>query len=56
MHCTLCLTQASHGFCLSHLTFRLEQRMQAKVGFVGDMLGEHAGGFMVNGNLGSECD
>ncbi len=30
--------------------------MQAKADFVGDVLSEHAGGFMVNGNLRYECD
>ncbi len=36
MHCTLCRTQAVHGFRLSHPTLHSEHRMQAKVGFVED--------------------
>jgi hypothetical protein len=64
MHCTLCLIQALHGFRLSHLTFRSEQRMQAKAGCIGDVLGEDAGKSMVliptnrveNLDMVHECD
>ena len=44
---TMCLTQVLHGIRLSHLTFRSEQQMQAKVGSVCGIIGEDAGGFMV---------
>jgi hypothetical protein len=36
MHWTLCLTQAAHGFCLSHFTLRSKQRIQEKVSFEDD--------------------
>lgn len=39
------------GLCLSHLTFRSEQRMQAKGCFVGDLLDEEPEGFMKSGEL-----
>lgn len=42
IHGTLCLTQAPHGFCLSHPTFRSEHRMQAKFPLGGGMFGEAA--------------
>jgi hypothetical protein len=51
MHCTLCLMQALHGFCLSHLTFRSEQRTQANVCLVGGMPDEDAAEFIVGGRL-----
>ena len=48
MHCTLCLVQALHGFCLLHLTLRSEQRTQAKVDVVGDVPGDDVEGFMMS--------
>jgi hypothetical protein len=56
MHCTLCLMQALHGFCLSHLTFRSEQRTQANLCFVGGRLDEEAAEFIVSGRLRDECE
>lgn len=43
--------QAWHGASLLHLTFRSEQRMQAKEGFNGVVLSEDAEGFMLNNEL-----
>lgn len=49
MHCALCLTQALHGICLSHLTFLSEQRTHANADFAGRALEWNGKGFMVNG-------
>ena len=40
---TLCLTQLLHGLCRSHLTFRVAQRIHAKVGLLGTVEGEGVG-------------
>ena len=47
MHCTLRLTQGLQGTCLSHLIFWSEQRIQANLGLVEDVLVEGAGESMM---------